>query len=163
MDDKRKDSFKKLEELIVWQKAKELSVLIYRYSFQNENIKKDFPFNDQMKRAALSIPLNIAEGYGREGNKELINFLSIAKGSLNELKTILIIGEEIGYIPTKDFNDFNVLTVEVEKLIGGFSKYLRQYNYSGVKFKNEAKEIEVEYGFDIEEHLTQNSKLKTQN
>lgn len=153
MEDSQNKAFKKLEDLKVWQKAKKLSVDVYKLSFSNEKIKRDFSFIDQLRRASLSVSLNIAEGYGREGNKEFIHFLSIAKGSLTELKTILIIGNEVGYFSNEEIKPFNEEVIEIEKLISGFSKYLRSSDYSGIKFKKVLKEPSIGYGFnEFEEH-----------
>jgi len=82
------------EELKVWRKSKDLAVAIFRIFADS----KDFGFKDQITRSALSVPSNIAEGFERESNKELIRFLYIAKGSCGELRTQIIIAKEIGYI-----------------------------------------------------------------
>ncbi|MBJ7429558.1 MAG: four helix bundle protein, partial [Bacteroidia bacterium] len=80
----------KVEDLISWQKSKDLTIEIYKIT-KNSSFSKDFGLCNQIQRAAVSIPSNIAEGFGRGGNKEFLQFLSIAKGSLYELKTQLII------------------------------------------------------------------------
>ena len=87
----------RIEDILVWQKAKSLTVEIYNAS-NHGNFARDFGLRDQIIRAAVSIPSNIAEGFGRGGNKEFLQFLSIAKGSLYELKTQLIIANEIRYL-----------------------------------------------------------------
>jgi four helix bundle protein len=74
----------RFEDIIAWQKAKELSLEIY-FVFK---ICKDFSFRDQIQRAAVSIMNNIAEGYERSSNKEFRNFLFIAKGSCGEVRSI---------------------------------------------------------------------------
>jgi four helix bundle protein len=84
----------RFEELEVWKKSACLSTELYK-SFINS---KDFGFRDQITRASLSIPSNIAEGYERESRKEVINFLLYAKGSAGELRTQIYIGMKIGYI-----------------------------------------------------------------
>ena len=74
------------EDLIVWQKAMDLTTEIYRLvKFLPR--EETYALSDQMRRAAVSIPSNIAEGHGRNSNKEFANFLSIARGSLTELRT----------------------------------------------------------------------------
>lgn len=84
----------RFENLIVWQKSKELCVDIYKQF----NESKDFGFRDQITRSSLSIVSNIAEGFERESNKELIRFLYIAKGSCGELRSQLIVAKEISFI-----------------------------------------------------------------
>lgn len=84
----------RFEDLEVWRKAYQLSVEIFKV-FKN---CKDFGFRDQITRASLSCPSNIAEGYERDSNKEFIRFLYIAKGSCGELRTQLYIAIEIGYL-----------------------------------------------------------------
>ncbi len=90
------------DNLIVWKRSTELAINIIK-SLGNS---KRFGIVDQISRAAISIPSNIAEGYERESNKELIRFLYIAKGSCGELRTQLIIAKEIGIIDEKILEDF---------------------------------------------------------
>jgi four helix bundle protein len=90
-------------KLIVWQKAKELAVRIYKLTQENK-ISKDFGLRDQLQRAAVSIPANIAEGDELGTDKQSIRHFYIAKGSTAELLTQLIIANEIGYV-TKDIVD----------------------------------------------------------
>lgn len=84
----------RFEKLEVWKKATRLSADLY-VTLSN---LKDFGFRDQITKADLSIPSNIAEGYERESNKEMANFLNYAKGSAGELRTQIYIGMDIGYI-----------------------------------------------------------------
>jgi four helix bundle protein len=88
--------------LRVWQLAKELSVSIYRLT-HNENFNKDFGLIDQMRRSAVSIPSNIAEGDALGTDKQSTRHFYIARGSTAELRTQLIISQEIGYINNVDF------------------------------------------------------------
>lgn len=82
------------KELDVWKRSARLSAEIYKATF-NLN---DFGFRDQLTRSGLSVPSNIAEGVSRLSDKETVQFLSIAKGSLAELETQVLIGMDIGYI-----------------------------------------------------------------
>ena len=84
----------RFEELEVWRKATQLSAELYK----TLSGLKDFGFRDQITRAGLSIPSNIAEGHERGSTKELANFLNYAKGSAGELRTQIYIGMDIGYI-----------------------------------------------------------------
>ncbi|MFA6062347.1 MAG: four helix bundle protein [Gallionella sp.] len=84
----------RFEELDVWKRSARLSANLY---VELAGLR-DFGFRDQITRAGLSIPSNIAEGYERNSDKELANFLNYAKGSAGELRTQVYIGIEIGYI-----------------------------------------------------------------
>ncbi len=84
----------KFEELDVWQRSSRLSAEPYKALSE----LRDFGFRDQIARAGLSVPSNIAEGYERDSNKEIANFLNYAKGSAGELRTQIHIGMEISYI-----------------------------------------------------------------
>jgi four helix bundle protein len=100
---------KRFEDLTVWQKAHKLVLEIYK-------ITKDFPSEEkfalvsQMRRAAVSIPANIAEGFKKRGRKDKANFYNIAQGSLEELRYYIILSEDLGYIkkdsnPTADIDE----------------------------------------------------------
>lgn len=78
------------KQLDVWRRSLKLSISIYK----ELSTLKDFGFKDQITRSSLSVPSNIAEGYGRGTNKELIRFLFIAKGSCYELETQILIGKK---------------------------------------------------------------------
>jgi four helix bundle protein len=108
------------QKLRVWQLAKSLAVKIYKLT-QSQLIRKDFGFKDQIQRAAISIPSNIAEGDESGTNKLSIRYFYTAKGSLAELQTQLIIGNEIGYIENDMknslVNDCNLISVMLNKII----------------------------------------------
>jgi four helix bundle protein len=124
----------RIEDILVWQKAKSLTVEIYKAS-NHGNFARDFGLRDQIRRAALSIPSNIAEGFGRGGNKEFLQFLSIAKGSLYELKTQLIIANEIGYLDNEIFIKISNDSDEVGKMLTSFMNYLSNSDFKGIKYK----------------------------
>ncbi|HNW56302.1 MAG TPA: four helix bundle protein [Bacteroidales bacterium] len=90
----------KFEDLDVWQNAVELSISIYKL-FSG---CKDYSFRDQISRASVSVPSNIAEGFERQYNKEYIHFLFIAKGSSGEVRTQLLIAFRLGYLQESDYN-----------------------------------------------------------
>lgn len=110
----------KFEDIIAWQKGKKLTVSIY-IGFKN---CKDFSFKNQIERASVSIMNNIAEGFERKTNKELKNFLFIAKGSAGEVRSMLDLGLELKYVVEKDFKTMYALTIEISKLLSGFIKSL---------------------------------------
>lgn len=107
---------KTYKELIVWQKAYELSLLIYK-------LTKDFPKEElyalvsQIRRAVISIPSNIAEGYCRQRRLEYIQFLRIAFASGAELETQLLIAKDLKYVQANDFEKANSLLEEVMKML----------------------------------------------
>jgi four helix bundle protein len=124
----------KIEDIIVWQKAKSLTINIYKAS-NHGSFAKDFGLRDQIRRAAVSIPSNIAEGFGRGGNREFLQFLSISKGSLFELKTQLIIANEIGYLEDEIFTKISNEIDEVGKMLTSFMNYLSNSDIKGIKYK----------------------------
>ncbi len=112
---------KGFKELSVWQKGKDLAVKIYKISNQGA-LKEDFGLRDQIRRSAVSIPSNLAEGDERESDKESVRFFYIAKGSLAELRTQLQIAYEIGYIEKDVFNSLDQEYNMLGKMIGALIK-----------------------------------------
>ena len=110
----------KFENLISWQKARELSLLIYKL-FKKNN---DFGFRDQIQRAVISISNNIAEGFERQSNKELKQFLYIAKGSCGEVRSMLYTALDLGYISSKDHAVLENISTDISRLLSGFIKTL---------------------------------------
>ena len=110
----------KFENLISWQKARELSKQVYKLFRHN----KDFSFRDQIQRAAISISNNIAEGFERHSNKELKQFLYIAKGSCGEVRSMLYTAEDLGYISKKEHESLELISMDISRLISGFIKTL---------------------------------------
>ena len=109
------------KDLDVWKKSMDLVETIYKLTQQFPDSEK-FGLSSQMRRAAVSIPSNIAEGAARKGDKELIHFLHIAMGSLSELETQYLIAMRLNYT-VNDESIENVLT-EVKKLLLGFRNYI---------------------------------------
>lgn len=108
------------KDLIVWQKANDLTFEIYRQFAKID----DYSFRDQIRRASISIMNNIAEGYAKRSDKGLRNYLSISKGSAAEVESMLIIAERLGYIDESTKSDLIIKTEEVSKLLSGFIKKL---------------------------------------
>ncbi len=107
--------------MIVWQKGKDLAVTIYRVT-EVGPLGRDFGLRDQMRRCAVSIPSNIAEGDERDTDKEPIRFFYIAKGSLAELRTQIAIAHEIGYLEKKVFEEIEEQCITLGKMIGSLIK-----------------------------------------
>lgn len=110
----------KFEEIISWQKGKELTLMIYQ-TFKN---CRDFGFKSQIERASVSIMNNIAEGFERKTNKELKNFLFIAKGSAGEVRSMLSLALDLKYVLQKDFERMYGLAVQISRLLSGLIKKL---------------------------------------
>lgn len=104
------------KELIVWQKSITLVKLVYQQtgSFPSD---ERFGLTNQMHRCSVSIPSNIAEGFGRGSDKELTQFLRISLGSLSELDTQLILSKELHYMDEKRYNELSALNEEVAKML----------------------------------------------
>ena len=127
---------KRFEDLDVWIAAKDASVMIYKIT-ENDSLRKDFGLKDQIRRASISIISNIAEGFERNGNKEFIQFLSIAKGSAGEVRAQLYIIKELEFINEEEFILLNEKVTQVSKMLSGFINYLKQSELKGTKFKSE--------------------------
>ena len=110
----------KFEDIIAWQKSRELTVDIYR-QFKD---CRDFGFKNQIERAVVSIMNNIAEGFERKGDKEFRHFLFIAKGSCGEVRSMLYLALELKYLSKDDFEKLHNLSTEISKLLSGFIKAL---------------------------------------
>lgn len=127
-------SIQKFEEIEAWQKGRELTRQIYQMTAAGK-FARDFTLKDQIKRAAISITSNVAEGFERGGNREFIQFLSTAKGSASELKSQLYTALDAGYIDKTEFEELYRQAHSVVLLLGGFIKYLQQSELRGRKFK----------------------------
>jgi four helix bundle protein len=106
-------SFKKLK---VWQRAKDLAVYIYRLTDCGD-ISRDYSLRDQMRRAAVSMASNIAEGDERETNKESVRFFYVARASSAELLTQTLIANEVGYIDADDLKHVEAETVGISSML----------------------------------------------
>lgn len=104
------------KDLIVWQKSMLLARKIYLTTEGFPKIEL-YGLVSQMRRAAVSIPSNIAEGYGRKSSKEYAQFYSIAYGSLLELETQLILSHQLGFIDNNNFDETNKIREEVSKML----------------------------------------------
>ena len=110
--------FDRFEDIIAWQKSKELSLRIYNVF----HLSKDYGFKDQIQRASVSVMNNIAEGFERKSNKEFKQFLFIAKGSAGEVRSMLILAKELEYIGSKEFDELFYKAEEIAKILSGLIK-----------------------------------------
>lgn len=106
----------KFEDIVAWQKSKNLTKDIYNFT----KSLKDYGFKDQIQRASVSIMNNIAEGFERKSNKELKQFLFIAKGSCGEVRTMLHLALDLNYIKKDQYDSLVPKAVEISKMISGF-------------------------------------------
>ncbi|MBB5022861.1 MULTISPECIES: four helix bundle protein [Chrysiogenaceae] len=112
----------KCENLDVWKRGCQLSVLVYKY-FAN---CKDYSFKDQITRASLSIPSNIAEGLEKESDKEKARYIEHAQGSAAELHTQTLIGAQIGYIDQQTAEQWKDETTQLAKMLNTLKKHMKQ-------------------------------------
>lgn len=110
-------------DLLVWQKAMELTATIYIMSERFPRIEQ-FGLTDQIRRAAVSVPSNIAEGHARQSTKEFVNFLSIARGSLAEIDTQIEIACRLGYV--HEVNSVCDSIFELTKMLNSLMTSLRK-------------------------------------
>ena len=124
----------KFEDIESWKRARRFANEVYRVT-GTEKFARDFGLRDQIRRAAISILSNIAEGFERGGDNEFLQFLSIAKGSCGEARAQLYIALDQAYISPSQFDILFKSANEMSQLIAGFMKYLRQSTLRGSKFK----------------------------
>lgn len=126
--------FKQVEDIDVWKRGCRLAVSIYKIS-QDGSLAKDFGLRDQIRRAAVSIPSNVAEGFERETDKEFIRFLYISKGSCAELKTQLYIVQALEYISKTEIDRLIAECKEISPMLSGLIKYLSKSQVKSLKSK----------------------------
>jgi four helix bundle protein len=126
-------SVRKFEDLEAWKQSREISRLIYSVS-SNGAFAKDFALTNQIRRAAISIVSNIAEGFERNGDKEFIQFLTVAKGSCGEVRAQLYVAFDQGYVDEESFLNIQSKLEETSRMISGLIKYLKQSELKGSKF-----------------------------
>lgn len=109
----------KFEDILAWEKAHELTLMVYALTkdFPREEI---FGLTSQIRRAAVSVPSNIAEGFKRRTKSDSIHFYNIAQGSLEEAKYQLLLARDLGYIRNSDFDLSAVITDEAGRLLSGW-------------------------------------------
>ncbi len=132
-------TFTRFEDIESWQKARHLARAIYLATSQGP-FAKDYGLRDQIRRSAVSIMANIAEGFGRGGNKEFVVFLGYARGSCAEVKSHLYVAFDSGLLVQGDFDSLYALAGEIEGLISGLMKYLAASEARGRKFNQPNRE-----------------------
>jgi four helix bundle protein len=122
------------EDLRVWQKARELANMIYAATRQG-GFARDYGLVDQIRRAAVSVLSNIAEGFERGSYTEFIQFLYIAKGSCGEVRAQLYIARDQKYVPEATFQQCHALAVEISRMLSGLADHLKNSRQRGDKFR----------------------------
>jgi 2-aminomuconate deaminase len=145
---------KKFTDLEVWQLANDLEQKVY-LQLTSGTLSKDFSLKDQINRSAGSIPDNIAEGFGRGGRLEFIQFLSIARASASEVQSQIIRCLNRNHFSKEVFEELNELVDKTGNKIGAFIKYLNESEKTDPKFQNRV--------FLNEKRETKNEKQKTIN
>src|SRR5256885_1393289 len=114
-------SVRSYSDLVAWQKAMDLVIAVYKAT---ESLPSDerFGLTSQIRRAVVSVPSNIAEGHGRASQNEFQRFLSIARGSLCEVETQILIAERLTYLSTSDRDGLLRLSDEVGRVLRGLSR-----------------------------------------
>ncbi len=125
---------KLFEDLEVWKEARRLTQRIYQLT-KNENFSKDFALRDQIRRAAVSIMSNIAEGFERGGNQEFLQFLYVAKASCGEVRSQVYVALDQSYVASGDVDELKNSFKRLSSMISNFITYLRKSGMKGEKFR----------------------------
>ena len=127
-------TIKKFEEIVSWQKARELNNKL-RLCINKNAFDRNYKFVNQIMAACGSVMDNIAEGFERNGNREFIQFLYIAKGSCGEFRSQLYRALDSNYITQPDFDELYKLSIEIAMLLQKLINYLQTSALKGAKYK----------------------------
>jgi four helix bundle protein len=117
-------TFKRLEDIQAWQKARAVTRMIYEITADG-HFAKDFGLRDQTRRASVSIMANIAEGFGRRFDKEFANFLNMAHGSISEVQSHFYVALDLNYIEQTSFTELSHLLDEISRMTLVLAQHLR--------------------------------------
>ncbi|HXK29638.1 MAG TPA: four helix bundle protein [Candidatus Binatia bacterium] len=126
---------KNFEDLEIWKDARLLTREIYQLT-KDTRFSKDFALRDQIRRAAVSIMSNIAEGFERGGNQEFIQFLYVAKASCGEVRSQLYVALDQSYVTEKDCDDVSKSFRRLSIMISNLIDYLKHSEMKGAKYNN---------------------------
>ena len=127
-------TFKTFEEIEAWQQARTLAKMVYE-AFSKGAFERDFALRDQIRRAAVSVMSNIAEGFGRGGAREFVQFLSVARGSASEVSAQLYVALDQGYVSKENFGQLQEQATRTGSVISGLVRYLRTAGLKGSKYR----------------------------
>ncbi len=127
-------TIQRFEDIEAWKLARLLTNRIYDVTAKAE-FNRDYGLRDQIRRASISIVSNIAEGYERDGDKEFLQFLFVAKGSCGEVRAQLSLTHDRAYISDEEFGELSSKALQLSRVISGLIKYLRQSPLTGRKYK----------------------------
>ncbi|MDR2916553.1 MAG: four helix bundle protein [Tannerella sp.] len=127
-------TIERFEDLEVWKLAREFALDIYKIT-GNDNFAKDYRFCGQIRASAGSVMDNIAEGFERDGRKEFMQFLFIAKGSCGECRSQLYRALDVKYIDKETFDCYYEKSIIISKSLSKFIKYLKESDLKGNKYK----------------------------
>lgn len=126
-------SIKKFEDLEIWKDARELNKSVFEVT-NDQAFSRDFKFRDQIRASSGSIMDNIAEGFERGGNKELIQFLSISKGSCGETRSQVYRASDYNYIDIEIKENLVTRTINLSVKISNLIEYLKNSDFKGSKY-----------------------------
>lgn len=124
----------RFEDLVIWQDARKLCKDIFLIT-EKDPFCRDYKLRDQIRTSSGSVMDNVAEGFERNGNKEFIQFLSVAKGSCGECRSQSYRAFDYLYIDQETLNDLIHKTITLNKQISGFISYLKRSNLKGSKYQ----------------------------
>jgi len=110
------------EDIPVWADARGFVGLVYKIS--RDNFRNDFELSNQFRSAALSIVLNISEGFERKSNKDFARFINTSKASAGECRAILYIAQDLGYLSLSEFNSLKEAVLDISRQLSKFESYL---------------------------------------
>lgn len=116
-----KNKINSFKDLKVWQKSHVLVLEVYKIT-QGFPRNEEFGLTSQIRRAAVSIPSNIAEGFKRKSTKDSLHFYNIAEGSLEEVRYQLILARDLGYIDSEKYDELELIADEVSRMLCGWIK-----------------------------------------
>ncbi len=125
----------RFEDINSWKKSRELTRQIYEITSEG-SFNRDFGLKDQLRKASVSILSNIAEGFERDGDKEFVQFLAVAKGSCGEVRAQLYVALDQGFLQRDRFETLTKLAIEISGLLSGFMTYLKRSTLRGSKFRH---------------------------
>lgn len=127
-------TFRSFEEIDAWKMGRELTRRVYQVTTIGR-LARDFALRDQMRRAAISVMSNIAEGFERSGKAEFVQFLAIAKGSAGEIRSHLFVAHDLGYVSDGVAEELMELAARVGRTTSGLIEYLCRSDLKGTKFR----------------------------